>query len=76
MASDRAKRIAWLLVIGTFVSVATALAYRAILAPWRGDVREPLIAALLVGVTFWMICLIGLRQADRREQAARQDQEN
>jgi hypothetical protein len=50
MARKRAARIVVLFIIGALVAVGTGVAYRAFMAPWRGDVREPLIAAAFVGV--------------------------
>jgi hypothetical protein len=68
MAQKRANRIGWLVIIGAVVAIGTGFAYRAFIAPWRGDPREPLIAALFVGVVYFICCLIGLRWAERREK--------
>ena len=53
MARKRAARIVVLFIIGALVAVGTGVAYRAFMAPWRGDVREPLIAAAFVGVAYF-----------------------
>jgi hypothetical protein len=74
MERRRAKRIACLAVTGSLVVVATGTAYRALLARWRGDAREPLIAATLVGMTYFIFVLVGLRLVERREELQRRDQ--
>lgn len=75
MAWKRTTRIVGLFVVGSLLVVGTGMAYRAIIAPWRGDVREPLIAAFFVGVVYFVSCMVGLRWTERREQLARREQE-
>ena len=70
------KRVVWIVllsIIGTLLAVGTALAYRAFMAPWRGDVKEPLIAAMFVGVAYFIVLNVGLRLADRREERAQRN---
>ena len=44
------------------------------MAPWRGDVREPLMAAFFGAVIYFFSCMLWLRWAERREQANRRSQ--
>jgi hypothetical protein len=74
MARKRAARIVVLFIIGALVAVGTGAAYRAFMAPWRGDVREPLIAAAFVGVAYFIFSVLGLRWIERREELNRRDQ--
>ena len=74
MARKRSVRIVVLCIIGALVAVGTGVAYRAFMAPWRGDVREPLIAAAFVGVVFFIFSVLGLRWIERREELNRMDQ--
>ena len=76
MARKRAKRIVVLFIIGALVAAGTGMAYRAFMAPWRGDVREPLIAAMFVGVAYFICSLLGLRWFERREELNRRDQQS
>jgi hypothetical protein len=76
MSRKRAERIVVLSIVGTLVAVGTGLAYRAFMAPWRGDVREPLIAAAFVGVAYFIFCVLGLRWIERREELNRRDQQS
>jgi hypothetical protein len=76
MARKRAARIVVLVIIGALVAVGTGVAYRAFMAPWRGDVREPLIAAAFVGVAYFIFCVLGLRWIERREELNRRDQQS
>ena len=75
MARKRAARIVVLFIIGALVAVGTGVAYRAFMAPWRGDVREPLITALFVGVAYFIVILLWLRRTERREELNRRDQQ-
>ena len=74
MARQRMVRVVSLFIIGATVMVGTGMAYRALMAPWRGDVREPLVAAFFVGVTYFICCNVGLRWAERRERHGHTDQ--
>ena len=74
MSRQRMVRIAVLAMIGATLIVGTGMAYRALMAPWRGDVREPLVAAFFVGVTYFICCLVGLQWAERRERRGHSDQ--
>ena len=76
MAQKRARRIVVLSIIGALLAVGVAMAYRAFMAPWRGDVREPLIIALFVGVAYFVVCLLWLRRTERREELNRGDQQS
>jgi hypothetical protein len=76
MARKRGKRIVVLFIIGALVSAGTGMAYRAFMAPWRGDVGEPLIAAAFVGVAFFIFSLLGLNWVARREELLRRDRES
>ncbi len=76
MARKRARRIVVLSIVGALVVAGTGMAYRAFMAPWRGDVREPLISALFVGVTYFIVCLLWLRRTERLEELNRKDQLN
>jgi hypothetical protein len=73
MARQQKVRIVSLFIIGAIVMVGTGMAYRALMAPWRGDVREPLVAAFFVGVTYFICCNVGLRWAERRERHGHSD---
>lgn len=73
MARKRA-RIVVLSIIGVLLAAGTGMAYRAFMAPWRGDVREPLISALFVGVAYFVVTLLWLRRTERREELNRRDQ--
>jgi hypothetical protein len=63
-------------IIGGLVALGTGMAYRSFMAPWRGDVREPLIAAMFVGVAYFIFSLLGLRWYERREELKRRDQQS
>jgi hypothetical protein len=76
MARKRAKRIVVLFIVGSLFAVGTGMAYRAFMAPWRGDVREPLISALFGGVVYFVVSLLWLRRIERREALNRRDQES
>ena len=76
MARKRAKRIVVLFTIGALVAVGTGMAYRAFMAPWRGDVREPLVAGAFVAVAYFIFSLLGLKWAERREELRRRDRES
>jgi hypothetical protein len=73
MVWNRPKRIVVLTIVGALVAAGTGMAYRAFMAPWRGDVREPLISALFVGVAYFVVSLLWLRRIDRREELSRRD---
>ncbi len=73
MTRKRVVRIVALSIIGILITAGTALAYRAFMAPWRGDVKEPLIAALFVGVAYFIFTMVGLRWTERREKMASRD---
>lgn len=75
MARRRVARIVLLSMIGIVIAVGTGLAYRAFMAPWRGDVKEPLIAAMFVGVAYFIFTLVGLRWAERREKSMRRNRQ-
>ena len=75
MARKRA-RIVVLFIIGVLLAAGTGMAYRAFMAPWRGDVREPLISALFVGVAYFVVTLLWLRRSERREELNRRDQKS
>jgi hypothetical protein len=73
MARKRAWRIVVLFIIGALCAAGAGMAYRAFMAPWRGDVREPLISALFVGVAYFVVSLLWLRRTERREKMNRRD---
>jgi hypothetical protein len=73
MVWNRPKRIVVLTIVGALVAAGTGMAYRAFMAPWRGDVREPLISALFVGVAYFVASLLWLRRIERREELNRRD---
>ncbi len=75
MARKRA-RIVVLTIIGALFAAGTGMAYRAFMAPWRGDVREPLITALFVGVAYFVITLLWLRRIERREELNSRDRKS
>ena len=76
MARKRARRIVVLSIIGALLAAGVGMAYRAFMAPWRGDVREPLITALFVGVAYFIVILLWLRRTERREELNRRDQQS
>ena len=76
MVRNRSRRIVVLFIIGALVAAGTAMAYRAFMAPWRGDVREPLITALFVGVAYFVVTLLWLRRTERQEELNRKDQKS
>ena len=76
MVWNRPKRIIVVFIIGALVAAGTGMAYRAFMAPWRGDVREPLITALFVGVAYFVVSLLWLRRIERREELNRRDQKS
>jgi hypothetical protein len=76
MARKRTVRFVVLFILGAMLIGVTGLAYRAFMVPWRGDVREPIAAAVFVGATYFICCLVGLRWAEYRERGGRGDQQN
>ncbi len=76
MAQKQVWRIVVQFVIGALLAAGAGMAYRAFMAPWRGDVREPLITALFVGVAYFIVSLLWLRRIERREELNRGDQES
>ena len=76
MPRNRPRRIVVQFIIGALLAAGVALAYRAFMAPWRGDVREPLITALFVGVAYFVVTLLWLRRTERREELNRRDQQS
>ena len=76
MARKRARRIVVLSIIGALLAAGVGMAYRAFMAPWRGDVREPLITALFVGVAYFVASLLWLQRIERREELNRKDKES
>jgi hypothetical protein len=73
MAQKRVVRNVLLTLIGALLVGTTVLAYHAVMAPWRGDVRETLVAMTFVAVTYFIFCNIGLRLAEIRERAKQKD---
>ena len=73
MSRKQAERIVWLLITGILLAAGTGTAYRALMAEWRGDALEPLITAAFAGVTYFTLCLLGLRWAERRQELERRD---
>jgi hypothetical protein len=76
MERKRFARILGLSVLGMLIAVGTGFAYHTLLAPWRGDVREPLIAAFFVGVAYFIFTLLGLKWSERREALVQRDQQD
>jgi hypothetical protein len=76
MPRNRPRRIVVQFIIGALLAACAGMAYRAFMAPWRGDVREPLITALFVGVAYFVVILFWLRRTERREELNRRDQQS
>ena len=57
-----------LVALGTLLVIATALAYRAIIERWEGDPRGTLIAAALVGTSFFISMNLLLAWDERRRK--------
>jgi hypothetical protein len=70
------RRVLGSSVIGALVAVGTGLVYRAFVDRWEGDVRAPLIAALMAGIAFFVLTLITLSWVERRENANRREPQN
>jgi hypothetical protein len=68
MSRSRTALIFSLFVIGAFLVVATALAYRAIVEQWGPDPRGTLIAAATVGILFFISMNLLLAWDERRRQ--------
>jgi hypothetical protein len=60
-------RVLGVSVLGAFIVVATGLVYRAFIDRWEGDVRAPLIAAAMAGVTYFVCSLLTLSWVERRQ---------
>ena len=71
MARKRTARLVLLIIVGALIVFGIGMAYRAFMAPWRGDVREPLIVSFFVGVIYFVSCMLWLRWSERRERANR-----
>jgi hypothetical protein len=69
-------RVLRLSVLGAFVVVGTGLVYRAFVDRWEGDVRAPLIAAAMAGVSFFVVTLITLSWVERREHSNRREKQS
>lgn len=69
MARKRTARVVLLIMVGALIVLGIGMAYRTFMAPWRGDVREPLIAAFFGAVIYFISCMLWLRWAERRERA-------
>jgi hypothetical protein len=68
MSRSRAVLVFGLLVLGGFLAVATALAYRVIIERWGGDPRGTLIAAAAVGISFFISMNLLLVWDERRRR--------
>jgi hypothetical protein len=66
MTRKERARLWCILVLGALVVTGTGMAYRAFVDNWKGDVREPLIAATIAGISFVVFTLSTLTWADRR----------
>ncbi len=67
MAQTTRGRVLGRSVIGAFIVVATGLVYRAFIDRWEGDVRAPLIAAGMAGITYFVLTLFSLSWVERRQ---------
>jgi hypothetical protein len=68
MTRKRAVTIVGLSVLGVVVIAATATAYRAAIEHWEGDPRGTLIAAAIVGISFFvsMVSMLSWTETRRR----------
>jgi hypothetical protein len=57
-----------LLILGVIVVAATAIAYRAAIEHWEGDPRGTLIAAAIVGISFFISMVSMLSWTERRQR--------
>jgi hypothetical protein len=67
MARKRAVTLAGLLILGVLVVGGTATAYRGAIEHWEGDPRGTLIAAAIVGISFFISMVSILSWVDRRQ---------
>jgi len=62
-----------LLVLGAFIVVGTGLVYRAFIDRWEGDVRAPLVAAAMAGITYFVLTLFTLSWVERRPDSNKRE---
>jgi len=62
-----------LFVLGAFIVVGTGLVYRAFIDRWEGDVRAPLVAAAMAGITYFVLTLFALSWVERRQDSNRRE---
>jgi hypothetical protein len=60
-----------LCLLGVVVTGLTATAYRAVIERWEGDPRGTLIAAAVVGISFFISMVTMLSWTERRQQRTR-----
>jgi len=73
MAQRTRGRVLGLSVIGAFIVVGTGLVYRAFIDRWEGDVRAPLVAAAMAGITYFVLTLFALSWVERRQDSNRRE---
>jgi hypothetical protein len=73
MAQRTRGRALGLTVIGAFIVVGTGLVYRAFIDRWEGDVRAPLVAAGMAGITYFVLTLVTLSWVERRQDLNRRE---
>ena len=71
MARKPTVRVVLLIIVGALIVLGIGMAYRALMAKWRGDVREPLMAAFGAAVIYFVCSMLWLRWSERRERANR-----
>jgi len=62
-----------LFVLGAFIVVGTGLVYRAFIDRWEGDVRAPLVAAAMAGITYFVLTLLTLSWVERRQDSNKRE---
>jgi len=62
-----------LFVLGAFIVVGTGLVYRAFIDRWEGDVRAPLVAAAMAGITYFVLTLFTLSWVERRQDSNKRE---
>jgi hypothetical protein len=67
MTRKRAVTLVGLVILGVLVVGGTATAYRATIEHWQGDPRGTLIAAAIVGISFFISMVSLLSWLDRRQ---------
>jgi hypothetical protein len=74
MTRKRAVTLLGLFVLGVLVVGGTATAYRAAIEHWEGDPRGTLIAAAVVGISFFISMVSLLSWVERRQAASKPGQ--